>query len=141
MMPDTEAIKRRILTRAQEAKIYMDQILAEPHPSREFVIQHIRSYVLAKYMLGEDPGTDDFDELTDRSIANMMRLSPEILKDLEATRDCTGSTSATAKKVLLFLSIQKQLDILLPAMASAFLVTLEDLGVLVWEELEKKHEL
>ena len=46
-----------------------------------------------------------------------------------------GSTSVMAKKVLLLRGIEKNLSITLPAVASARVVTLDDLGDLVWESL------
>ena len=43
--------------------------------------------------------------------------------------------SAMAKKVLLFMTIQRELGIQLPAMASARIRTISDLAELAWNEM------
>lgn len=138
MVEETRSIKELLASYRDRAAAHMEAIKACPHPTQPFVQEHITAYVLLKFMLDSGSGQDDFDQLTRASIAKSTKLDPETVKNLEETRDCTGSTSATAKKVLLFLSIQRSLDILLPAEESAYIKTLNDLGTLVWNELKKR---
>ena len=87
--------------------------------------------MLARYLLTEDEATGlDFDALTARSIAKSAGIDRGTLAELEATQDCTGSTTAMAKKVLLLRSIERGLDITLPAMESAEVTSLRALGEL-----------
>lgn len=109
---------------------------ALPSPDEETVCRRIRRFVLARYLLTEEEAAGlDFDALTARSIAKSAGISPETLAELEATQDCTGSTTAMAKKVLLLRSIERGLQITLPAMESASVATLRALGELVYRTL------
>lgn len=132
----------RILSFRSEAGKYIEALRNEKNPGRGVVRANIRAFVRLRFMLekGEcEAGT--FDELTEYSIAKTAQISRELVKEFDTARDCMGSTSAMAKKVLLFRNIEKSLDIALPAMRSAEIVTLDDLGDLVWEELQKKEAL
>lgn len=115
---------------AGEAELAAIRALPEPEP--ETVCAHIARYVLARYLLTEDEAAGlDFSALTAQSIAKSAGIDRGTLAELEATQDCTGSTTAMAKKVLLLRSIERGLDITLPAMESAEVTSLRALGELV----------
>ena len=135
--PSTEQI-RQLLLQAQSAAARQLDLIREQQPlTRAFLGEHLRQYVLDKYMLTpEDTATDDFNELTQLSLARSMKVSSSLVREYDIARSCTGTSSAMAKKVLLFLSIQKALDIELPAIESAAIVTLDDLADLAWGAME-----
>lgn len=137
MAEDLRSVKALLASYRARAAAHLEAIKTCSDLTQAFVQEHITAYVLSKFLLDTGSGEDDFDLLVRTSIARSAKLAPELIKELEETRDCTGSTSTMAKKVLLFLSIQRNLDILLPAEASANIATLNDLGTLVWKELER----
>lgn len=64
-------------------------------------------------------------------------MSKELVREFDLAKSCDGATSAMAKKVLLLLSIQRELDIQIPAEQAAKDITLTQLAELVWTELER----
>ena len=77
---------------------------------------HLRGYIFNKYMMPEDEcRSDRISELTEASLARMMKVTPELAAVLDTARSCAGATSATVKKALLFQAMERELDILLPA--------------------------
>ncbi len=135
-MTDIDVIKNHITMSKRAAAEDMKEIHAQQHLTREFFGQKLRDFVLHKYML--DPGEeipDDFNKLTDLSLSRSMKISPELVKEFDLARSCDGASSAMAKKVLLFMAIQRELDILLPARESARIKDLSDLADLAWEEM------
>lgn len=135
MTPETDALQR-ILASREASQAHIQAIRDDPAMGREALRAHIRAYVFLRFLLeeGEHPHAT-FDELVEQSIAQTARIAPELVKELDTTRDCVGSTSAMAKKVLLLRGIEKALDITLPATPAARIVTLDELGDLVWDTL------
>ena len=81
-----------------------------------FVRAHLRGYILAKYMLPEgECRSDRIRDLTETSLARMMRVTPELAEQLDTARSCAGATSATVKKALLLQAMERELDVTLPA--------------------------
>ena len=103
---------RHISAAALEARLIRER----KDPEEGFLREHLRKYVLHKYMLpeGECPG-DGIRELTEASLAHMMKVSPELVAELDTARSCAGATSATVKRALLFQAMEKELGIVLPA--------------------------
>ncbi len=135
MSPENPILLQLLASREASLK-HLEALRSVPAPSRQTVREHIRSYVFLRYLLREEEHPDaTFEELTQRSIAHTARIAPELVRELDTTKDCMGSTSVMAKKVLLLRGIEKNLSITLPAVASARVVTLDDLGDLVWESL------
>jgi hypothetical protein len=137
-MADTEQIKELILSSKRLAAADMAAIKAAAPLTKAFFAETLRCYVLHKYML--DPAAElpeNFSALTELSLARSMRISPELVKEFDLAKSCDGASSAMAKKVLLFMAIQRELGIELPAMESARLTTLAALAELAWGELEK----
>lgn len=99
-------------------------------------------YVLAKFLLTwEDYSREvTFHQLAELSMARSMQISPDLVKEFDTARSCDGATSVMAKKVLLFLALQRALSIELPAEESAKIQTMEDFAWMVWHTLaDDKH--
>ena len=78
---------------------------------------------------------ENFSALTELSLSNSMKISPELVKEFDLAKSCDGASSAMVKKVLLFMAIQRELGIELPAMASARITTVRALAELAWNEM------
>ena len=115
---------RHISAAALEARLIREQ----KDPEEGFLREHLRKYILHKYMLPEEecPG-DGIRELTEASLAHMMKVSPELVEELDTARSCAGATSAMVKKALLFQAMEKELQITIPADKAA---AVPDVGAL-----------
>ena len=136
MNPSPQETLELLLAARGAAQEHLLALKVSPAPDLDTVRAHIRSYVFLRYLLREEEHPDaTFDQLTERSIAQTAQIAPELVRELDTTKDCMGSPSVMAKKVLLLRGIEKALHIPLPAMPSARIVTLDDLGELVWKTL------
>lgn len=135
-MPDTNSIKELILSSKRVAAADMAEIKSRAPLSKDLFTRKLRDFVLHKYMLSPEAELpEDFSALTELSLAQSMKISPELVKEFDLAKSCDGASSAMAKKVLLFMAIQRELGIELPAMETARIKTLRELAELAWTEM------
>lgn len=133
------SIKERLLQSKEAAARVAAAILANEKPDRKFLNEHLRQYLERKFMLEQDEcASDDIDELSKASIAKSLKISKELLKEVDLATSCEGATSATIKKVLFFMAVQRELGIRLAPDDIAQVKTLEDLTELVLPALGAK---
>ena len=107
-----EAIQKYTKAAAWEAKCIREN---DP-PDYGFLRAHLRGYIFSKYMMPENEcRSDAISDLTEASLARMMRVTPELAAQLDTARSCAGATSATVKKALLFQAMEREFQIVLPA--------------------------
>ena len=138
MVKDRAEIRQMLLRSRNAADGHIQTIRRAVPLSYALFRQEMRQFVLDKYLLTEAdvPADDGFDELTERSLARSMKISPELVKEFDTAQSCDGATSAMAKKVLLFMAMEKALQIRMPARESARLTTLEELIQLLWSAMK-----
>jgi len=113
---DRDRVRRELLEHTAAAAREARMIRECRPPRKEYIRDHLRAYILAKYMLPEGQcGSNSIRELTEASLAYMMQVSPELVAVLDTARSCAGATSATVKKALLLQAMERELDIQLPA--------------------------
>lgn len=135
-MAGTDSIKELILSSKRIAAADMAEIKAAQPLTKDFFSRKLRDFVLHKYMLSPEMELpENFSALTELSLSRSMKISPELVKEFDLAKSCDGASSAMAKKVLLFMAIQRELGIQLPAMASARITTIQGLAELAWEEM------
>ncbi len=83
----------------------------ESDPSLEFVYEHLRKYILAKFLLSDNCMEDQLQELAEQSLARSIKLDPKMIKKFDKAVPCDNVSSASAKKVMLLYAIQKDLHI------------------------------
>ena len=69
-----------------------------------------------------------------------MKISRELVEEFDLARSCDGVSSHTAKMVLLFMALQKDLGIQFRPLETAEAETLDDIALLVWRELKAQSE-
>ncbi len=127
-------LMRYISSAAQEAR----QIRECRPPEAELIRPHLRGYILGKYMLpAKACASESLRELTDASLARMMRVSPELVEALDTARSCAGATSAMVKKALLFQAMERDFQITLPADRAIQADNIASLASLVAEVMAK----
>lgn len=128
-----ESIRRA----ADESQAEIDLILSQERLTYPFFSEHLRRFVLIRYAL--DPsdceGTDDLDKLTLISLSKTLKMSKDLVADYEAGQNCDGATSATVKRSLLLMKIQKAFSIELSLLDLMGIDTLEDVARAVWRHL------
>ncbi len=125
---------REALLRAKEvSQKHLDAIYACVPLRLDELSERLTDFVLAKFMLTrEEAGGVDFQKLSELSLAKSMKISKELVKEFDMAQGCTGTSSAIAKKALLFMAIQKQLRVELPAEALPRLHSFQALAELVF---------
>lgn len=134
---------RQLLLRSQKlAGQHMDAIRENVPLRYAFLHEQLYQYVLVKFLLtdADRPEDNRFDTLVETSLSRSMKISPGLVREFDTAQSCDGTTSAMAKKVLLFMAIQRALDIELPAQESARVKTMADLSAMVWNTLAQKPE-
>ncbi|MCR5082561.1 MAG: hypothetical protein K6B15_03715 [Parasporobacterium sp.] len=79
--------------------------------SYDFVYEHIRGYILKKYVLSMDETEEDLKALARISLAKMMKIDPEVIRELDMATPCDKATSESTKTALLLYAIQRDLDL------------------------------
>lgn len=86
-------------------------IREEPSPNFEFVYEHLKKFIMAKFLLSPDESADSLDELIAMSLARTMKLDKEVLKKFDKAVPCDNVSSASAKKVMVLFAVQKNLGV------------------------------
>lgn len=105
---DRKKIVARLLSKAkEETQKETDLIRNEKDPSLDFIYEHVRKYVLSKFLLAPDCEETGIRELARLSLARTMKIDPNIIHSLDKATPCDHATSESAKKVLLLFAVQK----------------------------------
>ena len=106
---------------------------ADPLTHDDFA-RHLLAFILDKFLLlPEDiPEGRMFTRIAETSLAKSAGISRELVREFDQAKSCSGTSSVMAKKVLLFLKLQREFGIELPAEDSARVGTIDDLIELVW---------
>lgn len=141
-MDDRAAIRKLLLRSRREADAHMQAIRTADPLTYEMLHEELYRYILVKFLLtdGDRPANDSFSDLTELSLAKSMKVSPALVEEFDTARSCDGATSAMAKKVLLYLAIQRALNIELPARESATVKTMHDVSRMVWKAMQANPE-
>ena len=132
-----EAIQRYTKLAAWEARCIRENDPAD----YGYIRAHLRGYVFSKYMLPEgECRSDRIADLTEASLARMMKVTPELAAQLDTARSCAGATSATVKKALLLQAMERELDIVLPAAEAVGAGDVSQLAQLVMRCMGRKPE-
>ena len=141
-MKDRAAIRDLLLRSRREAEAHMNVIRSADPLTYEMLHEELYQFILVKFLLTDEdrPENDSFSDLTELSLARSMKVSPALVEEFDTAQSCDGATSAMAKKVLLFMAIQRALDIELPARESAVAKTMHDVSRMVWNTLKASPE-
>ena len=142
MTPDTHSsVKEMILASQRAAALHIANIKNAAAIRYDLVRQEVREYIKARFHLTEeDCVTDNFSQLAQISLAKSMKISRELVEEFDLARSCDGVSSHTAKMVLLFMALQKDLGIQFRPLETAEAETLDDIALLVWRELKAQSE-
>lgn len=140
MLLDRTGIVKRLAAANAAARRELDALQAPAHPALSDYQVHIRRYVLYKFLLDDEPDiqTDDLNELAALSVKKAAKLNPNEPVLLDMSRHCGATTSAMTKKVLLFMSLSKELGVELNRYDTANIADTAQLGQILFEETQKQ---
>lgn len=102
----------RLLSAAKEKTEQEAQIIKNAScPTLDFIYEHVRNYVLSKYLLPPECCEDSIRELAVLSLARTMKLDKNVIRNLDTATPCDHATSESTKKVLLLYAVQKDLEL------------------------------
>lgn len=131
-----------LLRSRKESQQHMDAICQAQPLTYALLNRELRQYILVKFLLTESdvPADDSFDAVVEKSLANSMHIHPALVEEFDTAKSCDGATSAMAKKVLLYMSMEKALGIRLPALESARVKTMADISQMVYRTLAESSQ-
>ena len=130
-----ERAKRLILRFGEAAEREMNAVKSACPLTEEAFNGHMFNYILYKFLLlPEEVKSRDFNDLAEQSLAKSAGISKDLVKEFDQAQSCSGTSSVMAKKVLLFMKLQRELNIKLPAEGSARVKSIDELIRLVWLE-------
>ena len=97
----------------EESQVEIDLVLGQEQLTYSFFSEHLRTFVFMRYSLvpSDCEETDDLDELTLISLSKSMKMSKDLVAEYEAGQNCDGATSATVKRSLLLMKIQRAFSV------------------------------
>lgn len=93
----------------EREKIYEERLVHGTYDGREEFTDCVRGYVLAKFLLPQKEQEDDLNRLAQKSVALLLKLPVEKLKEVDKPGGCTVTTAVSDKKVLLLMRMGKLL--------------------------------
>ncbi len=133
---DRELARQALLRAKESSRREIDAIYAAQPLRLELLRERLTDFVLAKFLLTREEAEGvDFQKLSQLSLAKSMKISKELVKEFDMAQGCAGTSSEIAKKTLLFLALQKQLKLELPARALPRIHSFQELAELVLEAM------
>ncbi|BDE96871.1 hypothetical protein [Raoultibacter timonensis] len=122
-----ESLKETIARSNELAYTCLEQI-AQAGCDRDAVHALLKAYIGYKFLLADDEmGSEDIAALSKASVDKLLaNHRKEALQDVSSV--CAGASSASTKKVLLIMALQKGLGIRFDARASGAVKTIDDLA-------------
>ena len=105
-------IVEKLLKAAKEGAGEEAQIILDGNnKDYDFVYEHIRNYIFKKYVLSFEETEENLHKLAAISLAKMMKIDPNVLREIDLATPCDKATSESTKTALLLYSIQRDLGL------------------------------
>lgn len=137
---DRALIRQRLMRASQDAQLCAQDILAADLSDHHMITALVSRYISIRYLL--DAGemrTNNLYELAEIAVAKTMAIKREKLADIDIPGTCTGASSATSKKILLFLALRRDLGMELEPEKAVELQTVDQLAHYIELTLSSKE--
>lgn len=132
----SEFVMERLLASKKAARQEIELILNGDNLTADFVSEHLRKYVLNKYFLDEECcPTDNINDIMLISLERALKIDRNLIKETEKGGACDRGTPVMTKRILLFLALQRELNIVLPPAEAAKAKTTAQLAQIVFKAL------
>lgn len=120
-------IAKQIAQASQAADLVMTEFLELTDPGPDELEQAIRRYVALKLQLEGDEISDNITKMVRISVSKASGIPLEKLKEMDRPGACGSAPAVLAKRVLLFLDVQKKLHVSMPPEKAGDIQTTQDL--------------
>lgn len=124
-------IKEQLLQANRLAEEEIASIKNKAGADKAFLEKHLKKYIAYKLLLGDAEIDGTINEMIRESVARSLNVAKEKVTKVDQPARCDGSTTVLSKRILLFLSIQRELKIQFPPDKTALIETTDDLAGLV----------
>lgn len=131
---ETESMREEIAAQTKRARQYLDRMKSGQCRDSDAFYACLRGYTLARFLLTEEETAEEIAELAAKSMAKLLHIPVETLKQNDKPSGCTYATSVSDKKILLIMSLTKALNVTLFPRQVPEIRTLGQLSALLWEE-------
>lgn len=128
-------IASQIAESAKAADAVLADFLSQPEQGEEALAAAIKKYIAVKQQLSGDEVSDNITIMVRISISKATGIPVEKLKEMDKAGACGSAPAVLAKRVLLFIDIQKKLGITFPADKMYGVQTVQDLAKLAFPRI------
>ena len=108
-------IAGRLKHNNEMAESHLDEIRSFPELPAAVVAEKLKQYIAAKLLLEEEEVSDNIIEMVRSNVAKASHMTIEQLKEMDCPGRCGSAPAVLSKRVMVYLDIQKNLGITLPA--------------------------
>lgn len=138
LIPEAAGIKNTLKHADLLSGSIAEEMLLLPHPTQITVCPLLCAYIGFKYLLpGAVKPEESLEEVGKRSL-EYVKQNGNSVAGMDVLPHCGSASSATHKKILLLLALQKELGIQIPPRQGASCERVEQLAAAVAEALERK---
>lgn len=128
----------RLKQKKETAESLLEEIRSELEKSQEEIAGKLKQYIAAKLLLSEAEVSDNIIEMVRINVAKASHMTVEQLKEMDRPGRCGSAPAVLSKRVLLYIDIQKQLGITLPAMELPEIRTVQELTAIILRLIRKQ---
>ena len=127
-VPDVKAATQR-------AQQELDWLRCHKDASPEAWQEHVRAYVLERFLLDREETEEGIIPLAQKSVEKLTGIPRETLAAADRPSGCTAATAVLDKKVLLILSLCKGLSVTIPVAETPAIQTVRQLAEALYERV------
>ena len=128
----------RLKQKKETAESLLEEIRSALEKSPEEIAGKLKQYIAAKLLLSEAEVSDNIIEMVRINVAKASHMTVEQLKEMDRPGRCGSAPAVLSKRVLLYIDIQKQLGITLPAMEMPEIRTVQELTAMILPLIRKQ---
>lgn len=121
----------------EQAEAALKEIRVYADADRTGVEACLRRYIAAKLLLSEDEISDNIIQMVRINVAKASNMTVEELKEMDRPGACGSAPAVLSKRVLMYIALQKALEITLPPEKLPGIVTVQELADLILSLLRK----
>lgn len=130
-------IASQIAESAKAADAVLADFLSQPEQSEEALAAAIKKYIAVKQQLSGDEVSDNITIMVRISISKATGIPVEKLKEMDKAGACGSAPAVLAKRVLLFIDIQKKLGVAMAPEKAGGIQTVQDLSGILYPLIRK----
>lgn len=124
-------IADRLKEAAAQANTELEKIRSAPDMGREKMAEVLRRYAARRLMLDASEVSDNITKMVRIHVSKTMHIPEEELKNMDKPGMCGSAPAVLSLRILMFLAVQEQLGVKLPAQKTPDIQTVQDLAELL----------